>query len=87
VNLLCHKNNWNQWARVMLQRWGLQAVYTEIAFPHPDFDIPAIGAKKISIEELDDNVLEVVGAPQTANKPTPALGLENYVEKKQISKM
>jgi hypothetical protein len=23
VNLLYHKNNWNQWAGVMLQRWGL----------------------------------------------------------------
>jgi hypothetical protein len=87
VNLIYHKNNWNQWAGVMLQRWGLHVVYTEIAFPYPDFDVPAIGAKKITIEELDNDIVEVVGAPQTVKRPTPALGLENYVKKKQISKM
>ena len=66
---------------------GLQVVYMEIAFLYPNFDIPAIRAKKIAIEELEDNVVEIVRAPQSAKKPTPALGLENYVEKKQISKM
>jgi hypothetical protein len=48
---------------------------------YPDFNIPAIGAKKIAIEELDDDIVEVVGAPQSAKKATPALELENYVEK------
>jgi hypothetical protein len=87
VNLLFVKDNWIQWDGVFLQRWALQVVYTEIAYPHPNFDVPEIGTKKIDIVDLDDDDVQVIGILQGFRKATPALGLEQHVEKKQISKM
>jgi hypothetical protein len=57
-------------------------VYTKIAYPHPDFDVPEIGAKKIDIIDLDDDDVQVIGTPQDLRKATLALGLEQHVEKK-----
>jgi hypothetical protein len=62
-------------------------VYTEIAYLHPDFDVPGIGAKKIDIVDLDDDDVQVIGTPQGFRKATLAFGLEQHVKKKQISKM
>jgi hypothetical protein len=87
VNLLFVKNIWIQWDGIFLQRWALQVVYTEIAYPHPDFDVPEIGAKKIDIVELDDDDVQVIEVSQSFWKATPALDLEHHIEKKQISKM
>jgi hypothetical protein len=87
VNLLFVKDNWIQWNGVFLQRWALQVVYTKIVYPYPDFDVPEIGAKKIDIVDLDDDDVQVIGTPQGFRKATSALGLEQHVEKKQISKM
>jgi hypothetical protein len=36
-------------------------VYIEIAYPHPDFDVSIIGAKKIEISKLEDDKVEIVG--------------------------
>ena len=86
LNLMFLKENWIEGDGVFLQRWALQVVYTEIAYPHPNFDVPEIGAKKV--EDGDNDDVQVLGRPlQGVQKATPALGLEHHVQKKVINKV
>jgi hypothetical protein len=71
----------------MLQRWALQVLYTEIAFPHPDFDLLIIAPKRPDAYDGDDDEVEIIDALRVRRKPTPALGIEYHIEKKKIDKM
>jgi hypothetical protein len=65
----------------------LHVIFTEIAFPHPDFDLLIIAPKKPDIYKEDNNSVEIIDASCVRRKPTPALGIEHHVEKKKIEKM
>jgi hypothetical protein len=56
-------------------------------FPAPRFRHPRHQSEEYRHQRTGRRRRRDCRAPQIAKKPTPALGLENYVEKKQISKM
>jgi hypothetical protein len=65
----------------------LHVIFTEIAFPHPDFDLLIIAPKKPDIYKEDNNSVEIIDASCVRRKPTPALEIEQRIEKKNFDKM